>query len=136
MTTSPVSATSATQNAFGLDFQSLLQIILQQLQYQDPLKPMDNFEFVSQLAQFSQLEQSQTLNNSVNNLLSAQSAMQSTSLLGQTVVASTDSATSVTGVVQSITFSNGSPALSIKTSNGQTVANVPLSGVTQVTKSQ
>ncbi|HWE45800.1 MAG TPA: flagellar hook capping FlgD N-terminal domain-containing protein [Caulobacteraceae bacterium] len=135
MTTAPVSATSSSQSAFGLNFQSLLQIILQQLQYQDPLKPMDNFEFVSQLAQFSQLEQSQTLNDSVNNLLSAQSSMQATALLGQTIVATTDSST-LTGVVTSVTFSAGTSALTVRTSNGQTVANIPLSGVTEVVQTQ
>ena len=46
---------------------------------------MDNFQFVSQLAQFSQLQQSQTLNDQVTSLLSAQAAMQATSLLGRTV---------------------------------------------------
>ena len=40
----------------------------------DPLKPMDNFQFVSQLAQFSQLQQSQVLNTTADSLLSAQNA--------------------------------------------------------------
>ena len=40
---------SAAASAFGLSFESLLKIILTQLTYQDPLKPVDNFEFVSQL---------------------------------------------------------------------------------------
>ena len=71
MAISPVGATD--QSAFGLDFQSLLKIILTQLTYQDPLKPVDNFQFVSQLAQFSQLQQSQTLNDQITALLTTQS---------------------------------------------------------------
>ena len=85
MAAAPVSAASAAQNAYGLNFQSLLKIILTQLTYQDPLKPVDNTEFVSQLAQFSQLQQSQTLNDQITTLLSAQAATQATSLLGRTV---------------------------------------------------
>lgn len=133
MTTAPVgSATSASQSAFGLDFQSLLQIILQQLQYQDPLKPMDNFQFVSQLAQFSQLQQSQTLNDSVTNLIAAQSSMQAVSMLGKTVDASADGSTPVTGTVTSVSFVNNAPAITIKTSAGQVIANLTLAEITQV----
>jgi len=132
MTTSAVSATSS-QSTDGLDFQSLLQIILQQLTYQDPLKPMDNFEFVSQLAQFSELQQIQTLNTSITTLLSTQAAQQATSWLGKTVDFTTASGgAATTGTVQSVTFSNGQPSLTVSTSGGQTTANVDLSSVTQV----
>lgn len=44
-------------SAFGFGFEDLLRIVLNQLTYQDPLKPLENFEFVSQLAQFSQIQQ-------------------------------------------------------------------------------
>src|ERR1700761_7042367 len=104
MAVAPVSATSSTNSsAFGLDFQSLLQIILQQLTYQDPLKPMDNFEFVSQLAQFSELQQIQTLNTSITSLLTTQASLQATSLLGKTVDYTTaGSTTPSVGTVQSV----------------------------------
>jgi len=131
MTVSAVSSPTS-QSSSGLDFQSLLQIILQQLTYQDPLKPMDNFEFVSQLAQFSELQQIQTLNTSITSLLTTQASLQATGLLGQTVDYSTDGSTTSTGTVQSVTFSNGQPSLTIATAGGQTTANVALSAITQV----
>lgn len=132
MAVSPVSsATSGSNAAFGLDFQSLLKIILTQLTYQDPLKPLDNFQFVSQLAQFSQLEQSQVLNNQLTSLLAAQSATQATSLLGKTVDFTSGSAVS-SGTVQAVGFSSGSPALTIRASDGTVTSNVSLSQVTQV----
>ena len=75
MAVAPVSSTQqVTQSAFGLDFQSLLKIILTELTYQDPLKPVDNYEFVSQLGQFSQLQLSQTLNDNVTQLLASWSS--------------------------------------------------------------
>jgi flagellar basal-body rod modification protein FlgD len=132
----PVSAaTSSSQSAFGLDFQSLLQIILTQLTYQDPLKPMDNFEFVSQLAQFSQLQQTQTLNDQITSLLAAQAASQATSLLGRTVDVSQSSASGAatqSGTVTAVAFSNGQPQITIKTTDGQTIANILISDITQV----
>ena len=131
MASSAVSPVSNSSSAFGLSFQSLLQIILTQLTYQDPLKPMDNFEFVSQLAQFTQLQQSQTLNDNISNLLSAQSASQATSLLGKTVDATSNGAT-VTGIVKSVSFSSGQSTLTIQTSSGSTVSQIAVSAVTQV----
>ena len=132
MALAPVSATGASaQSAFGLDFQSLLKIILTQLTYQDPLKPVDNFQFISQLAQFSQLQQSQTLNDQVTSLLAAQASTQATSLLGRTVDVTTETAI-LSGLVQSISFANGAPEITIRTTDGQSIANLAIANVIQV----
>ena len=128
------SATSAAQNAYGLDFQSLLKIILTQLTYQYPLKPVDNTEFVSQLAQFSQLQQSQTLNDQISTLLAAQAATQATGLLGKTVdvTSSTAGSATVSGQVSAISFASGQPQLTVKTADGQIVTGLSLADVTAV----
>ena len=134
-TGSGAAASSASNSAFGLNFQSLLNIILEQLTYQDPLKPLDNFQFVSQLAQFSQLEQSQTLNTTVTSLLAAQSVTEAVTLLGHTVATtgSSDGSTqSITGSVTAINISNGVPALTITTTAGQVLSNVAISSITSI----
>jgi flagellar basal-body rod modification protein FlgD len=126
------SATSTTaQNAFGLEFQSLLRIILTQLTYQDPLKPLDNTEFVSQLAQFSQLQQTQSLSDQMGLLLNAQSATQATSLLGKTVEIAT-SGSNITGVVDSVSFTSNGPTVTVKTPNGQTISGLSIANVASV----
>ena len=136
MAVTPVAATTpAASNGLGLDFQSLLQIILTQLTAQNPLQPLDNFQFVSQLAEFSQLQLSQTLNNSVTSLLSAQSATQAVGLLGHSVdvtTGATNNTTTVTGTVRAVTFSSGQPQITIQTASGQTVANLSISQIIQV----
>jgi flagellar basal-body rod modification protein FlgD len=126
------SATQSTGGVAGLDFQSLLRIILTQLTYQDPLKPMDNFQFVSQLAQFSQLQQSQTLNDQITSLLAAQAAMQGTSLLGRSVDFTNAGGATASGVVKSISFATGHPEVTVLTALGETVANISIANISQV----
>jgi flagellar basal-body rod modification protein FlgD len=131
MAVSAISSSQAENAAYGLDFQSLLKIILTQLTYQDPLKPVDNFEFISQLAQFSQLQQSQALNDRVDSLLIAQGATQATTLLGRTVDIETAQAL-LSGVVKSVAFTADGPQLSILSADGSTYSQLPLSNVVQI----
>lgn len=46
---------------------AFLQLLVTQLRYQDPLSPMDNGEFIAQMAQFSALEQMQNMNINMEN---------------------------------------------------------------------
>lgn len=131
MAITSVGSATSNQSAFGLDFQSLLKIILTQLTYQDPLKPVDNFQFVSQLAQFSQLQQSQTLNDQITNLLAAQAANQATSLLGKTVDIQTET-TTLSGSVTAVSFASGSPTVTIKTTTNETIAGISIADISQV----
>jgi flagellar basal-body rod modification protein FlgD len=134
---SPVSApaVSSTQDtatsAFNLSFESLLKVIMTQLTYQDPLKPMDNAEFVSQLAQFSQIQIGQNSNDTLQKLAAAQATIQATSLLGKSVDVPAGS-TTLSGKVTSISFADGTPKITIKMSDGNTISNISLSAVSQV----
>ncbi len=134
MPITPVNSSTAgqTQAAYGLDFQTLLKIILTEMTYQDPLKPMDNFEFVSQLGQFAQLQQSQSLNDTVSQLLAAQSTAQATGLLGRTVDIASGQTATLSGQVTAISFSSGQPLVTIKTSQGQTISGLSISSITQI----
>src|SRR3954462_7211518 len=108
MALAPVSAAAPASAPLGLDFRSLLKIILTQLTYQDPLKPMDNFQFVSQLAQFTQIQQGQVMSNDLSQLVNGQSAGMAANLLGKTVdVAAAQGGTTLTGTVQAISLQNG-----------------------------
>ena len=51
----------------SLDKQAFLQLLVAQMQYQDPLEPMDNTEYISQLAQFSALEAMQNVDQTLTN---------------------------------------------------------------------
>jgi flagellar basal-body rod modification protein FlgD len=56
-----------------------LQLLVAQLQNQDPLNPTDSTQFVSQLAQFSELEQVIAIRNDIESAQSAQTANGGTS---------------------------------------------------------
>ena len=67
--------------------EQFLQLLVAQMKYQDPLEPTDNTEYVSQLAQFSELEQMQ-------NLAASNEMARGNSLVGKLVtVSKTDSTT-------------------------------------------
>lgn len=118
-------------DAFGLSFEALLQIVLTQLTYQDPLKPMDNFQFVSQLAQFSQIQQGQSMVDSLTALLGAQTTGQAAGLLGREVDVSAAQGT-ITGKVTAASFTSGSPTITVETANGATISGLPLANVAQI----
>jgi len=118
-------------DSLGLDMQSLLKIILTQLTYQDPLKPVDNFEFISQLAQFTNLEQTRQLTEKMDGVVSMQAASQTIGLLGKDVSVESQGVT-VTGKVASVSFAGTQPVLSVQTADGQYLNDINLSQVTQV----
>jgi flagellar basal-body rod modification protein FlgD len=134
-TTSTSSAEKAATDAFGLSFDSLLKIILTQLTYQDPLKPMDNFEFVSQLAQFSQIQQGQTANDKLESIAAAQANLQAASLLGRQVDIPAGNGT-LSGKVTAISFNDGVPQLTIQTADNQTISNISIANVSQIREAQ
>ena len=82
-----------------------LKLLVTQLQYQDPLQPMDNTEFIAQTAQFTALEQMQNLNQTMTNA-------QAFKTIGKGIVAETlDQQTKkyemVAGVVEAVEIRNG-----------------------------
>lgn len=67
---------------------AFLELMITQLENQDPLSPQDNSEFVAQLAQFSSVESLDRLNNNFDSFTSsfvANQALQASSLVGQSV---------------------------------------------------
>ncbi|PHV12869.1 flagellar hook assembly protein FlgD [Chitinimonas sp. BJB300] len=125
-----IGASSALQGA-GLGLQDLLKILLTQLTYQDPLKPMDNQEFVAQIAQFSSLEATRQLNDKTDQQISILATSQSIGLLGKTVDIELPSG-AVSGQVTGLSLKDGSPNLTIKKADGQVVAGIAFSQIAAV----
>lgn len=123
--------TTQATDAFGLGFEDLLSIVLTQLTYQDPLEPLDNYEFVSQLAQFSQIQQTETSNERLLALVQLNATEYAASLLG-TRVDIGSGAGLLSGQVRSISLENGEPRLTIETDEGQTLSNLGLDTLTRI----
>jgi flagellar basal-body rod modification protein FlgD len=124
------SASLATQNN-TLGIQDFLKILLTQLTYQDPLKPLDNKEFMAQIAQFTALEQTQQLNDKIATLITNQAALQSVGLIGKSVDVTTDTGL-VTGTVVSLSLAGAAPSISVQTATGTTLSNLSLSQLAAV----
>ncbi len=84
------SASQAMKQELGLNSDDFLKLFVAQLQNQDPLNPMDSSQFVTQLAQMSQVEQAYDTNTNLQSILASLSDntyMSSVSFIGKTVTA-------------------------------------------------
>lgn len=127
-----VASTSATASSNStLGIQDFLKILSTQLSYQDPLKPMDNQEFLAQMAQFTNLQQTQQMNTKMDQMLANQVATQGVSLLGRTVEVTTSSGTT-TGVVSKLSLTGSAPLLTVTPTSGTALSNISLSQISAV----
>lgn len=69
-TTTSSSTSSSSTSSLG-DYDTFIQLLTTQLQYQDPLDPTDTSEFTSQLVQYSSLEQQMNTNDKLDELISS-----------------------------------------------------------------
>jgi flagellar basal-body rod modification protein FlgD len=96
-------ARTGKPDSMGKD--DFLNLLVMQLKYQDPLNPMEDKEFISQLAQFTSLEQMYNLNSTL-------SSVKAFLLIGRSVTAefvdeTTTDMRRVQGVVESVKVSDG-----------------------------
>lgn len=125
------SSSSEVPSAATLNQEDFMRILLAQLQFQDPLKPMDNQEFVAQLAQFSGLEINRQQSEKIDQLLAIQSADQSVAMVNKKIEVQTASGSSSSGTVIAVSFRSGEPRLTVDL-NGTTLTDVRLSDVVTV----
>ncbi|HEY9856687.1 MAG TPA: flagellar hook capping FlgD N-terminal domain-containing protein [Stenomitos sp.] len=82
---------SATSKASNLGKDDFLKLLVTQLRFQDPMQPMEDKEFISQMAQFNSLEEMQNLNKNLTAQNEFAQLSQASSLIGKTVAIKTDS---------------------------------------------
>ena len=141
------STSTSTSSSTALDKDAFLKLLVTQMQYQDPLDPQDNSEYLSQLAQFSSLEQMTNVASAltgvstlVNNIDTSLLVGQLSNMIGQNVQWTTTSTvtdssgkavtdsngktqtitTKYEGTVTGVSISDGAPTLMVKDSSGAT----------------
>jgi flagellar basal-body rod modification protein FlgD len=95
-----------------LDKHAFLRLLTEQLRHQDPLKPMDNMQFLQQQAMFTQVEELQNLSKTISE---GNSIAQASSLIGKkvTLVDPENYENSHTGIVQAAHFAEGNTAIQV-----------------------
>ena len=111
--TSPAAGTQAaksgTNSAMGKD--QFLKLFVAQLQHQDPMNPMQDSDFMGQMASFSTLEQ-------VSNLASENARSNAIGLLGRTVTYQDKDGAEHTGAVEKVSTKDGKPSLTVGGTDG------------------
>lgn len=113
-TESQTSLAKSKEKKAGYSKDTFLQLLVAEVQNQDPLEPTSNTEWISQYATFSELE-------AMNNMSSSFDLSRASSLVGKTVVLNTTNdagkVTTIQGKVDYVTYEGGQAYLSI---NGST----------------
>ncbi len=125
---------SNSASKVGDDNDPFLSILVSQLKNQDPLEPLGNGEFIQQLASFSSLRETQSLNKNISSLVGIEQIVagqnaftQSASLVGKNVeYEDPDSGDKKTGRVDAVHLVDGNLTVSIGSDS------IPLSAVTGI----
>ena len=107
-----------------LRLDDLLRVLLTELTHQDPFKPVDNKDFMAQIAQFAALNSTDQVNQGVQQLLALQALNQTVGLIGREVTAQLDGGP-VTGRVIAVTLVDGAPRLTLS-ANGAAIPNIAI----------
>ena len=114
-TSSTAASTPSATKSAGLGKQDFLKLLMAQLQNQDPMKPMDDTAMIAQMAQFSALEATQQLNQTLLQSANMQAISQAGALIGKYIQSDQTDGTSTTGLVTGVGFTSTdgvvSPAL-------------------------
>lgn len=106
----------ATNPLSGIGQDQFLQLLVAQLQNQDPLDPISNQDFIAQLATLNNVQGLQNLNASFGEMLKLQQLTQGADLIGKNVTYTpTGESESKTGTVSSVVVQDGNYVLEVGT---------------------
>jgi len=127
-TSSTAAADAAMKKSTGMDKDDFLKLFVTQLQNQDPLNPQDSSQFITQLAQITQVEQAYNTNTNLQSMLNQggnSMTVASVSLIGKQVQAAGSQVSLQSGSPASVNFNLGSAAnqvnVSVQDASGATV---------------
>ncbi|MFP4022202.1 MAG: flagellar hook capping FlgD N-terminal domain-containing protein [Halanaerobium sp.] len=89
----------------GLGQDAFFKILITQLQNQDPLNPMEDREFVSQMAEFSSLEKNEKIYSLLEEKLGSNQVIENSNLIGQEITANVEGI-DMSGIVDAVKSSD------------------------------
>src|ERR1041385_3412216 len=99
-----------------LNQDDFLKLLVTKMSSQDPMNPQGDTEFISQMAQFSSLEQAKSMTADMATLKAQQEVLTANGLIGRAVSVTDGSKQVAQGMVTSVSMNDGSPEVVI---NGQ-----------------
>jgi flagellar basal-body rod modification protein FlgD len=125
--TAGTSSTNSSSSSLPINQNQFLEMLMAELKNQNPMNPnsSDPMQFVTELAQFTSVEQETNTAESTSTIAAGQNTASAIALLGHTVNY-TDPTTgaAATGTVQSVEFSGSGPTLTIDGTAGVSAASV------------
>lgn len=110
----------------GLGQDAFFKILITQLQNQDPLNPMEDREFVSQMAEFSSLEKTEKLYSLLEDKLSSNQVIDNSNLIGREITANVEGI-EMSGTVEAVKSSNDNVLAVLDTGS-----EIDINNITQV----
>ena len=117
VSTEKADATKVNENIgkSKLGYDQFLQLLCAEMQYQDPLEPTSNTDYVAQMATFSQLEATLSMKDSLSDSSDSTIKSMANALVGKEVVVVDDESETgfADGIVDYVMYQNGEPYLSV-----------------------
>jgi flagellar basal-body rod modification protein FlgD len=110
----------------GMGKDAFLKLLVAQVRFQDPSKPLDSNSFIAQTAQFSVVEQLGKLQEAQTEMLAFQRVLFSAGLVGKQISATNSLGREITGAVSSVRILNGAASVMI----GQ--EEIPVDSITRI----
>jgi flagellar basal-body rod modification protein FlgD len=127
--TSGTSSTSASAVAAADPYSSLtpadfIQMMVTQLQNQDPTQPTSNEDILQQISQIGQLQSTDTLQTDLSQMVLQDSISSAGNLIGKTVQGVDSTGNTSSGIVNSVQVANGAVSLQLDTGGTMLLSNV------------
>jgi flagellar basal-body rod modification protein FlgD len=100
-----------------MEMDDFLKLLTSQLQYQDPMEPMKDTEFIAQMASFSSLDQMSSLNKNFESFFQTQMNQSVQSYLGKVVTLQGGESAETHGLVTAVTHKDGVMKLTVNGSD-------------------
>ena len=120
-------STGTTNSLTSLTTQDFTNMLVAELQNQDPTQPITNSELMQEVGQIQSIQATQQLTTTLQSVLLGQNVATAGNLIGRSVQGQDANGNPVAGTVSSVSIANGAATLNVGNST------MPLSNVTQIT---